>query len=61
MTCEKCGCATQIVEQSGGIKDGQFKEKYECVNGHIGFVRGKAEQPARSWKRTGAVFRGDGL
>ena len=49
--------AAQIVEQSGGVKSGQFEEKYECECGAIGYVRGNAEEPAEQWRRTGEVFR----
>lgn len=54
--CATCGEPTQIVEQSGGIEEGHFKEKYECVNGHIGKVIGEASNPPQEWSRLGQVF-----
>jgi len=56
MSCDKCGAPTTMVENSGAVKEGRFKEEYECVNGHKGWVRGKAEEPAQQWDRTGMVF-----
>lgn len=58
MTCEQCNAPTQIVEQSGGTKEGNFKEEYECVNGHKGWIRGDASAPPQEWRRTGSVFEG---
>jgi len=58
MTCKKCGCATEITRDEGGRTEGRFKEVWECVNGHIGWVRGEASAPPQQWTRTGSVFEG---
>lgn len=57
MTCETCGAPVELVDQTGGTKDGKFEEKYECANGHMGWVRGEASKPAKQWTRTGSVFK----
>jgi hypothetical protein len=57
MPCENCGGAVEIVDQSGGTKEGRFRERYKCVNcGGYGIVRGDAEEPASQWVHTGTVF-----
>jgi len=56
MTCEKCGCATELVSQSGGTEEGYFTEQYECVRGHLGFIEGEASDPPQKWTRYGTVF-----
>jgi hypothetical protein len=58
MTCDYCGAPTTMNDSTGGTTEGSFEEEYECVNGHKGWVRGKAEEPARNWTRTGMVFNG---
>lgn len=55
--CADCGGATDLIEQSGGTKAGQFVEKYECANcGAKGSIRGEASDPPQEWRRTGSVF-----
>jgi len=56
MTCEYCGAPTVMNDSTGGVKEGQFMEEYECVNGHKGWVKGEASAPAENWNRTGTVF-----
>jgi len=58
MTCEKCGAPVAMTDEDGGVKEGRFEEKYECVSGHLGWISGKAEAPAQDWDRTGTVFNG---
>ena len=48
--------AAQIVESSGGTKEGSFVEHYECPCGATGTVRGDCEEPPHQWRRTGEVF-----
>lgn len=58
MACETCGGAVQMIDSDGATRTGSFSEEYECVNGHRGYVRGRAENPAQSWTRYGQVFDG---
>jgi len=60
MSCQACGGATELVDSNGGVKEGDFTEKYECVEcGAPGWVRGKAGEPAETWKHTGKLFNGE--
>jgi len=61
MTCNQCGSLEVIVvESSGGIKHGSFREKHECqMCGATGTVSGQAEAPASEWNRYGGVFNGN--
>jgi len=45
-----------MVENNGGVTEGQFTEKYECVRGHMGWISGEAKAPAQEWNREGSVF-----
>jgi len=56
MTCEKCGTPTELVKQSGGVKSGKYKEVYECVHGHRGYIHGEASNPPQQWTKYGTVF-----
>jgi len=56
MACETCGEPTKTVESDGGVESGHFKERVECINGHIGFVEGDTGADPESWNRYGAVF-----
>lgn len=58
MPCKYCGSPTKVVASTGGIKSGEFTERYECTQGHIGHIRGDAGSP-ESWRRTGAVFNAE--
>lgn len=46
----------ELVESSGGVKEGTFTERYKCPCGATGTIRGDAEAPATEWTRTGRVF-----
>jgi len=49
-----------MTENNGGIKEGRFTEKYECVNcGAWGEISGEASAPAQEWNRYGNVFEGE--
>jgi len=54
MSCDHS--VAEIVEQSGGTKEGAFVEHYECQCGATGTIRGKADNPVEQWNRTGEVF-----
>ena len=56
MTCETCGAAANIVEQSKKTKNDRFEEKWECANGHVGWVKGKVSDHPSDWSRCGVVF-----
>jgi len=50
--------AARVVDSEGGITEGEFVEHYECPNcGGTGTIRGRAEEPAKNWSRTGEIFR----
>lgn len=55
MTCNTCGELVEVTESSGGVKEGQFSETHECLNGHLGYVHGEASRPEQ-WTYTGAVY-----
>jgi len=58
MTCEFCNAAVSIKTSEGSTTHGQFKEVYECANGHQGIVTGNAGHPPKSWRKSGMVFNG---
>ena len=49
--------AAHVVDSEGGITEGKFVEQYECPCGATGTIRGRAEEPAEHWSRTGEIFR----
>jgi len=57
MPCESCGAAVQPVDVDEPRGSGSFSEKWECANGHYGYVHGKEQEPAKNWSRFGQVFR----
>jgi hypothetical protein len=61
MTCDQCGCATELVDSTDHTESGPFREEYECVNGHKGFVTGREEEPPQNWNRYGAIFDNEQL
>lgn len=58
MACNRCGEPIELVDDKGGVKSGRFEEEYECVNGHRGWVKGRAEESPRKWRKIGTVFQG---
>jgi transposase-like protein len=57
MTCKQCGGATELVDETGGVENGRFREEYRCVAcGATGTVTGKAEASPPEWTRVGRVF-----
>jgi hypothetical protein len=49
--------AAHVVDSEGGITEGKFVERYSCPCGATGTIRGRAEEPAEHWSRTGEIFR----
>jgi len=59
MSCKNCGGATELVDSSGGVTEGRFREKYQCIEcGAHGWIKGEAGEPAESWNKTGMLFTG---
>ena len=56
MTCNTCGASVHMVDGSDFTGKGMFQEKYECANGHKGFISGLEEKPPNSWDKYGSVF-----
>ena len=56
MTCNTCGAPVHMVDGSDFTGKGMFQEKYECANGHKGFISGLEEKPPNSWDKYGSVF-----
>lgn len=54
--CQSCGAAVKPKDVDEPEKSGHFSEEWECSNGHVGYVRGKEEQPPNKWTRYGSVF-----
>ena len=57
MTCKTCGAAVSLEDSTKYEGEGRFKEEYECINGHVGYIRGEESNPPSSWTKTGMVFR----
>ena len=57
MPCNRCNGPVELVEESGGITEGQFQERYECASCNaLGYIEGEASEPAEKWNRYGSVF-----
>lgn len=58
MNCKQCGSdVIEMVDQSGGVTEGPFVEKYECVDcGANGEIRGNAETSPAQWKEYGPLY-----
>ena len=56
MHCNECGEAVSMTSQAGGVESGEFVERYECVNGHLGFISGEASDSPEAWEERGQVF-----
>lgn len=56
MSCETCNAPIELVESNGGTT-GHFEERWQCANGHEGWIEGQAEDPVRAWDKRGAVFK----
>lgn len=57
MPCNKCGAAvteTKSTPFQGG--SGPFVERYECANGHVGYISGDESDPPGQWTKTGAIY-----
>jgi len=55
--CAQCGGVIEMTASEGGVTEGNFTERYECINcGATGRISGDAEHPARQWNRHGPVF-----
>lgn len=57
MPCKQCGCALELTQNSGGVAEGSFTERYKCVGcSALGSISGEASEPAQNWNRTGSAF-----
>ena len=56
MPCETCGAAVGIEHADEPSDSGRFKEEYECVRGHKGYIHGEENEPPRNWTKYGPVF-----
>jgi len=57
MPCAKCNAAVALEDSTPHEGTGRFKETYECVRGHKGWIEGKEEAPPTEWDRFGSVFQ----
>jgi len=56
MTCETCGCVVSLEDSTEHTGEGRFKEEYECVRGHKGYITGDEAEPPTNWTKYGPVF-----
>lgn len=56
MQCAICNEAVSMTDSSGGVTSGSFMERYECPNGHVGYISGEASDMPSKWQQRGQVF-----
>ena len=55
--CAQCGGVIEMIDSEGGVTEGHFTERYECVNcGATGRITGDVDEPARQWDCYGPAF-----
>ena len=54
LSCAQCGAAMALTDSTDD--NGEFREEYECANGHTGWFTGDEDDYPESWEFDGAVF-----